>query len=249
MFWDILIAVGAGLSQLLLAWMAWHVTVTPPPESRRHVYGIAFGAIGITGIFLIGVGAWRNSAVQEDASNVLTNISSGVTKILGLLDRSPSSHETASMAPTNVDGGSGPITWRPDFALVVTGGGPNALINALIFYGVSSSTVQMKDAYVVSELTGHKEQLKANIPYGGGEVPLDQIEPIPPGAPIDLVIDWKPPLSISNFLDQWGKIHFTAIYGDTTYDKLFDEDHIRQKIFNEIQGSGGPMVTKKNGGP
>jgi hypothetical protein len=155
-------------------------------------------------------------------------------------------HQAASTpAPPSARESHGPIKWATDFALVASGGGPNALIHAILFQGVSSSTVPMKDAYVVSELTGHKQQLMANIPYGGGAVPLDQIESIPPGANIDLVIEWKPPLSITDFLNQWGKIHFTAVYGDTTYETRFDEDGIRQKVFREIQGAGGPRVTKK----
>jgi hypothetical protein len=155
--------------------------------------------------------------------------------------------DAASQATHTSDTGSpGSINWNTDFMLVVTGGGPNAQINAIIFRGVSQSLVQMKSAYIVSELTGHKQQLLANIPYGGGAVPLDQIESIPAGAIIDLIIEWKPGLSIKDFQDLWGKIFFKAVYNDATYEKHFDEQSIRQKIYREIQGAGGPRVTKKN---
>jgi hypothetical protein len=146
-------------------------------------------------------------------------------------------------------GNPGSIQWNTDFMLVVTGGGPNAQINALIFRGVSDSLVQMKSAYVVSELTGRKQHLFANIPYGGGVVPLEQIESIPAGAIIDLIIEWKPGLSIKDFQDQWGKIYFKAVYDDATYERHFDEQEIRQKIYREIQGAGGPRVTKKTVSP
>jgi hypothetical protein len=145
-------------------------------------------------------------------------------------------------------GNQEPITWNPEFMLVALGAGPNALITAIIFRGISSSTVQMKDAYVISELAGHKQQLAANIPYGGGVVLLDHIEPVPPGATLDSIIEWKPGLSIGDFLDQWGRMHFTAAYDNTTYEKLFDGDSIRQKIIREIQDAGGPRVTKRRVG-
>ncbi len=137
------------------------------------------------------------------------------------------------------------ITWNSDFALVVTGGGPKAEINAILFRGVAGPLVTLKEAFVVSELTGRRQSLYANIPYGGGAVPIEQIEAIPPGAAIDLVLEWKPALSINDFLSQWGKLRFVAKYNDYNYEARFDEQKIRAKVFGEIQGAGGPLVTKK----
>jgi hypothetical protein len=137
----------------------------------------------------------------------------------------------------------GPISWQPQFQIIRSDEGHGIVINGLYFQGISNSMVQMQEAYLISELTGHKEPLKANIQYKG-EFPVDQVD-IPPGASVDLVLEWKPALSLTDFLDQWGKFRFTAVYNGLTREKSYDENYVRGLVQNTIPGAIGPRMTPK----
>jgi hypothetical protein len=131
----------------------------------------------------------------------------------------------------------------PQF-LVVSGGGPNAQISSVLLQGTSTRTVSIKDAYAVSGLTGHKQELMANVQYKG-YYPIDQVD-IPPQAPVWLELLFKPPLSVRDFVEQWGQVHVNIIYSDGTTDDLnFDEDYVRQKLQTMIPGGFGPHVTPR----
>jgi hypothetical protein len=136
-----------------------------------------------------------------------------------------------------------PISWQPQFQIIHVMGGPDLQIHGLYFQGISNSAVQMKEAYLISELTGHKEQLKANIAYKG-EFSVDQVD-VPMGASVDLILDYKPPLSLKDFLDQWGAFHLTVIYNGITYQKRYDENYVRGLVQNTIPGVIGPRMTPK----
>ena len=89
--------------------------------------------------------------------------------------------------------------------------------------------MSIKEAYAVSGLTGHKQELMANVQYKG-YYPVDQID-IPPQAPVWLELLLRPPLSVRDFVEQWGQVHVNIIYSDGTTDDLnFDEDYVRQKL-------------------
>jgi hypothetical protein len=140
-------------------------------------------------------------------------------------------------------GAVGTITWRPQPQLLVLGGGPDAQIAGILFQGISSALVQMKEAYVVSNLTGHKEPLKANIPYKGA-FPVDQID-IPSGAAVDLILEWKPPLSLRDFMDRWGDLQVTVLYDQFKFQPTYDHNYIRGLIQNTIPEALGPRMTPK----
>jgi hypothetical protein len=74
MIWDILIAIGAGLCQLALAYMGWRVTIKAPPRKRKLTNEAAFFLLGLIGVVFIGFGAARNSSVQQDIYNLLRRI-------------------------------------------------------------------------------------------------------------------------------------------------------------------------------
>jgi hypothetical protein len=152
----------------------------------------------------------------------------------------PQPQQTAALS------NQGPITWAVDSQfLVITGGGPDATINSVLLQGTSTASVTMKDAYAISGLTGHKQELMANVQYRG-YYPVDKVD-IPPEAPVWLELIWKPPLSIKEFLDQWGRFHVTVVYDDgTTYDREFDENYIRRKLQQQIPGAFGPRVTPRD---
>src|SRR5258708_14835428 len=71
---------------------------------------------------------------------------------------------------------TGPITWDADSQfLVVTGGGPTAAIDSVLIQGKSTTSVAIKEAYAVSGLTGHRQDLIANVPYKG-PYPVDKCD-------------------------------------------------------------------------
>jgi hypothetical protein len=64
------------------------------------------------------------------------------------------------------------VVWdRGSQFLVVTGGGPNTQINSVLLQGTSTRSVSIKEAYAVSGLTGHKQELMA--------VPVVRLLPAP----------------------------------------------------------------------
>jgi hypothetical protein len=136
-----------------------------------------------------------------------------------------------------------PISWQPQFQLLRTGGGPDVQILGFYFQGIANSAIEMKEAYLISEFTGHKEQLKANI-QSKGELPVDQVD-IPPGASVELVYDWKTGLSLKDFLDQWGQFRFVANYNGIKYDNLYTEGYVRGLVQNTIPNALGPRMTPK----
>jgi hypothetical protein len=138
-----------------------------------------------------------------------------------------------------------PVMWdRNSQFLLVSGGGPNAQINSVLLQGTSMRPVSIKEAYAVSGLTGHKQVLMANVQYKG-YYPVDQVD-IPPQAPVWLELLFKPPLSVRDFVEQWGQVRVTIIYSDGTTDDLnFDEDYVRQKLQTMIPGAFGPHVAPR----
>lgn len=81
-----------------------------------------------------------------------------------------------------------PIAWNLDSQfLVASGGGPDARINSVLLQGTSAASVSIKEAYAVSGLTGHKQELMANV-QDQGYYPVNKVD-IPAGAPV-----WLAPL-------------------------------------------------------
>jgi hypothetical protein len=107
-----------------------------------------------------------------------------------------------------------------------------------------ASGVQLKDAYIVSGITGEAKRLM--IYLGPNEkVLLTEIYPIPPGANIQLGVDLNPSLSIKDFVDKWGKLYFKSEYAGIKYEKLYDEDYIVPLLRTFPNSQLGPRVTKK----
>jgi hypothetical protein len=146
----------------------------------------------------------------------------------------------------------GPITWQNR---LIMGMGSSTGVQYVIIAGtvVGSSIIQLKDAYIRSALTGEKRTFSISTRAHNLEaerLPLDQINPLPPGTEIWLIVQWTPPLSILDFFNRWGKTQLTIKYGDDTYNRFFDEDEIKSDLLSDISGAdlvlGVPRVTKKN---
>jgi hypothetical protein len=148
-------------------------------------------------------------------------------------------------APTE----TGPIIWD-DYRqfVVVTGGGPSAQINSILLQGTSTKAVNFKAAYAVSGRTGHKQDFVANVQSVGAYYPVTAVD-IPPKAAVWIELPFKPPLSITEFLDQWGTLSVTMKYQDgTTYARNFDENYVRDKLSHMVPNAFGPRVTPKPAG-
>jgi hypothetical protein len=141
----------------------------------------------------------------------------------------------------------GPITWHVDSQLMlVSGGEPNAVVGGLLFQGTSTASVSIKEAYVVSGLTGRKQTLVANVQSKGGYYPVDKVD-IPPGAPVQLVLIFDPGLPLRDFMDQWGKFRVTIIYSNgEPYERDYDEAFVRQQLRQHVPNAFGPRVTPRD---
>lgn len=139
----------------------------------------------------------------------------------------------------------GPIKWNLNGQfLVASGGGPGGTINNVMLSGVSTAPVRIKEAYAISGLTGHRKELVANVQYRG-YYPVDKVD-IPADAPIFLTLVWQPPLSISDFLDQWGEFSVTVIYGETTFTHEFSEEFVRNQLRQVFPDAFGPHMTPRD---
>jgi hypothetical protein len=158
--------------------------------------------------------------------------------------QSPSVPDRQSRPPSP-NPSQNPVLWdRGSQFFVVTGGGPDAQINSILLKGTSTRSVSIKEAYAISGLTGHKQELMANVPYKG-YYPVDQVD-IPPQAPVWLELLFKPPLLVRDFIEQWGQLRVTIIYSDGATEELnFDENYVHEKLQQMIPGAFGPHVTPR----
>ncbi|MGA8499461.1 MAG: hypothetical protein WB764_28540 [Xanthobacteraceae bacterium] len=136
-----------------------------------------------------------------------------------------------------------PVNWEPDFGFNWYAGPKIAWIR---FSGVSTALAHIKDAYIISTLTGHKETLDLANPTNFTERwKIDQIEPIPSGAKVILVFEPKPPPSLPDFMSQWGAFEFHVVYDNKEYIKIYSQDYMNLKMTREMPGILGPRVTPR----
>jgi hypothetical protein len=137
-----------------------------------------------------------------------------------------------------------PVNWQPDFQLNWYAGPKIAWVR---FLGVSTALARIREAYVISTLTGHKEPLDLANPTNFTERwKVDQVEPIPSGAAVVLIYEPKPPPSLPDFMSQWGAFEFHVVYNDKEYVKTYSQDYINSKMTREMPGMFGPRVTPRN---
>jgi hypothetical protein len=151
------------------------------------------------------------------------------------------------LTPEPTPAKQGPITWHVNSQLMlVSGGEPNAVVSGLLFQGTSTASVSIKEAYVVSGLTGRKQTLVANVQSKGGYYPVDKVD-IPPGAPVQLDLIFDPGLPLRDFMDQWGKFRVTIIYSNGgPYERDYDEAFVRQQLRQHVPNAFGPRVTPRD---
>lgn len=137
------------------------------------------------------------------------------------------------------------IQWNQQLSWEQSGDASGTIFPFLIFSGHNRFTaVQLKDAYIQSDITGEKHQLLVDAGYDG-RFPPSEANPIPPQAPINLVAVFNPPLRIKDFIDRWRKMEFVVEYDGTKYTITFGEDQILEMLRNFPDSGLGPRATKK----
>ncbi|WP_420966826.1 hypothetical protein [Bradyrhizobium sp. B120] len=143
---------------------------------------------------------------------------------------------------------AGPVSWNLDVGnqlIVASGSGQTAVVNGLIFQGKSEAPLHFKEAYLISALTGHKVQLKANVQQLGTYFPITAVD-VPADAPVQLDYIFDPALSVRDFFDQWGKFRFVVVYEDAqSFEYNFSEDQVRTQVQQMIPTAFGPRVTPR----
>jgi len=136
---------------------------------------------------------------------------------------------------------SGPITWSPDLTAWNTGDNEGPLLLGIGVRGITSGFADLKDAYIISDVTGEKKTLEVSTAPGPQLSPISQINQIPPGAPVELWAAFKPPgIRPNDLLTQWHTFHFHAEYSGIVYDRVFDVTALANQFPNM-----GPHITKK----
>jgi hypothetical protein len=147
-----------------------------------------------------------------------------------------------SPAPT-----SGPIKWnKPEEQqlFVVSYDTIGFVVNGALFWGESTEPVSITEAYAISGLTGHKQEIKANV-ANKGYFPVDKVD-IPSGAPVHLDLVWNPPIPLKDFLNQWGKFHVVIKYNGVKFERNYDEALVRQKLQQQAPDMFGPQMTPRD---
>lgn len=105
--------------------------------------------------------------------------------------------------------------------------------------------VRFKDAYVISGLTGHTAQLKAAVHSVGKELSVTEVD-VPTGASVQLDLIFDPALSVSDFLDQWGKFRlFISYENGRSFEHDFDETIVHERVQSMLPNTLGPRVTPR----
>lgn len=107
----------------------------------------------------------------------------------------------------------GPLVWYTNLTLE---GGMHGPIHSLRFRGtnISQREVELVTADITSAVNGARIVLEVVAVSGSGIneiVPVDRIQLIPPGAPIELVAKFNPPSGLERqvFLDTWRQFFLT----------------------------------------
>jgi hypothetical protein len=138
---------------------------------------------------------------------------------------------------------SAPLTWESDVTWVTMGSSEGGTIPWFIMRGSnpSSVAVQLKDAYIASNITGERHQMVVDAGVDG-KIPISLANPVPPGASITLMAEFTPPLPIKEIAERWMRMLFRAEYESTIYSRSFDLEK-RLRDYPELKL--GPRVTKK----
>lgn len=139
----------------------------------------------------------------------------------------------------------GPLIW---FSNLTLEGGQGRPVFSLRFHGTNASQreVELRAADIASAINGTRLHLEVLAVTNAGEnsfVPINRIQLIPPGAPIELVAKFNLPAGMEPdvFLETWRQFFFNAKDDSRTYRQNFNEGALM--VF--FPGRVGPRVTAK----
>ena len=148
----------------------------------------------------------------------------------------------------------GPLQWVYNFSMEGGTGGANVF--SLRFRGANTSKkpIELKNAELISLIDGSRLRLEIVATDEQGDtniVPIDRVQLIPPGAPIELVAKFGPPdpatpgkilgLDPKTFLERWRQFSFNATDDFRSYQTEFNET----AMMPFFQGKVGPRVSVK----
>lgn len=144
-----------------------------------------------------------------------------------------------------------PITWSDRLLFYPDG---DKTIKYIVLYGTNngSGAEQLKSATLSSEITGETRDFSVEVPahrIDGKQMRLQNVYPVPLGAEIELIMEWNPTISVSDFISQWGKARLEINYASTTHIRVFNRENISSMLAQDIVGAdaivGTPRVTPK----
>ncbi|WP_315764390.1 hypothetical protein [Bradyrhizobium sp. SZCCHNR2009] len=250
----------AWIGALILA-VKLHVVEELASSHERRSQLLTWACI-IAGAMLLGLGIYRLSSPpvlqneskpisqvieDKDTQRTINDLSIQVREMSRDLakanrERDEALSKSASAAPPS----GGPIIWNSPEAqqlFVVSWAAEGFVVNGALFWGTSTESVSITEAYVTSGLTGHKLQLQANV-ANKGYFPVDKVD-IPPGAPVHLDAVWNPPIPIKDFMNEWGKFRAVIVYNGTRYERDYDLDLVRKKLQEHAPSMFGPQMTPR----
>jgi len=208
----------------LSAWFQGNPTTISPTSSADIEAAVA------------PVRAERDKAIQErDAARAqlaaMTKERDAQTQTIAALQAKLDSLRFASntdMAP--IASIVEPIAWN-NRLLFYSGG--DRTIKYIVLYGTSNGSVaeQLKSATLSSEITGETRHFSVEVPahrIDGEQVQLQNIYPVPPGAEIELIMEWNPVISVTEFIRLWGKSRLEINYDSTTHRRVFNREILVQ---------------------
>jgi hypothetical protein len=157
-----------------------------------------------------------------------------------------------AIGQSHIPGDDGPMQWFRNLTLYggpLQGGGLNVFTLKFRGANISQKEVELKSASIISAINGTK--LPLEIIAQKEIVPLDQVELIPPGAPVELIAKFGPPdpnapekilgLEPKTFLETWRQFSLNIQDDTKSYRIAFNEGDLA--LF--FPGMVGPHVTKK----
>jgi hypothetical protein len=143
----------------------------------------------------------------------------------------------------------GPMVWYR--GPIIEGAAYGRNLFSLTFRGsnISQKEVELRSASIISAINGTKIQLE--IIAQGESVPLNQVELIPPGAPVQLVAKFGPPdpnapgkilgLEPKIFLESWRQFFLSVQDDSQSYRMAYNEGDLAPFF----PGMVGPHVSRK----
>ena len=184
---------------------------------------------------------WAGAAIAFLVSYVLI---ATATLLLAIA----SSYLRRGVGPDLASQDDGPLTWF--YHNLSLEGGPllGRPVFSLTFRGTNSSQQEVKllSADITSAINGTRLSLEVVALTAAGRneiVPINEIELIPPGAPVELVAKFNLPAGLDPdiFLDTWSKFFINARDDTRTYRHAYNEG----TFMPFFPGRIGPRVTAK----